>query len=105
MVSSLFGHSIYCKIGAVSGFGRQTTLATNENLAIFTPSAENAFAVGVKGYHHFTDTTYFKYNDINVNRGTSYVNFMINENLKKMNTDKYILIGDVLNVDWDSPDS
>jgi hypothetical protein len=73
----------YSAFGYIAAAGQAATGDTVLLQATATAAPENAFAVGVKGYHHFIDTTYIKYNGINVNRGTSYVNFMMNENLKK----------------------
>jgi hypothetical protein len=83
-------------------FGSGTAHAT---APVMTPIAENAYAVGCKGFHHFIDTTYIKYNGQNVNRNSSYVNFMMNENLKKMGDEEYRLIGDILCHSYDSSDS
>jgi hypothetical protein len=92
-------------------FGKASVIGTNNAspaLAVQPTIAsipENAYAVGVKGYHHFIDTTYIKYNGVNVNRNTSYVNFMINENLKKMADEEYRLVGDLLCHSYDGDNS
>ena len=99
-------YTVTLSCDVASAFGKQTTAYVSAAVpAVAAAVPENAFAVGVKGYHHFIDTTYIKYNGINVNRGTSYVNFMMNENLKKMGEDEYRKIGDIMNLNWDSPDS
>jgi len=75
-------------------FGSGTHNVNVANIAV-APLGENAFAVGCKGFHHFIDTTYIKYNGININRNSSYVNFMMNENLKKrtlMNTTYTVIL-------------
>lgn len=66
------------------------------------PTPENAYALGVKGYHHFIDWTMIKFNGVSCNRASYHNNFIINEDLKTFDNDEYKLYGDILNHEFDN---
>jgi len=79
--------------------------ATAGAVSTVSPALENACAVGMKPFHHIIDYASIKVGGTPVNRNSQWNNFYINEILKRMNTDEYRLIGDLLNYNIDSSES
>jgi hypothetical protein len=86
------------------GFGVVETVAANKVTAAYD-APENACAVGLKPFHHIFDSLFAKFGGIQINRNSQYLNFYINEQLKKMTGEEYALWGDVLNYNLDNADS
>jgi hypothetical protein len=59
----------------------------------------------MKPFHHIIDYASIKVGGTPVNRNSQWNNFYINEILKRMNTDEYRIIGDLLNYNIDSSES
>ena len=70
-----------------------------------TDMPENAFAVGVKPFHHLIDSASIRINGIPINRNSSHLNFYINEQLKKMDRSEQLIMGDILNYALDNAES
>ena len=78
---------------------------TDANPSTITATNENACAVGMKPFHHIIDYASIKVGGTPINRNSQWNNFYINEQLKKMNTDEYKIIGEILNYSIDSGES
>jgi hypothetical protein len=70
---------------------------------ILADSAANCNALSVKNYLHLVDWASIKFNGVQCNRGSYYLNFYNNEQMKQMNTDEYKLYSDILCHAWDNP--
>ena len=85
-------------------WGNASTVATG-NPTVMVDAKENAYAVGMKPFHHIIDYASLKIGGVPVNRNSQWNNFYINEQLKKMNKDEYDLMGEILNYSLDSAES
>lgn len=70
-----------------------------------TATQENSLAVGTKGYHNFVDNFTGKFNGVPLNSNTNYVNLLMNEKIKTMGNEEKLLIGDLLNFEFDNENS
>ena len=70
-----------------------------------TVVADNKYALGSKGYHHFIDKTSLKVGGTQITENNDFQNLVSNEHLKNMNQDEKLLMGSILNYELDSTDS
>lgn len=72
---------------------------------VFDTTKNWKYALAPKGYHHFIDQATIEFSGIACNRNAFFNNFYINEQLKQMNEDEKKVIGDIMNLSWDTGDT
>lgn len=65
----------------------------------------NLFAIAPKAYHQIFNIISNKFGGKIVGQGLEYTNFYLNEKMKNMTADQYRVLGEMMNVDFDSSDS
>lgn len=78
---------------------------TVEGTAGGTVTAENAFAVALKGAQHLVNTCKVQINSTTLNKSSEYVNLIATEKLKQLNLDEYNLMSEIIGHSWDSAQS
>lgn len=89
--------------GKIASFGTHRTDASGNHL--YKHSVQNIFAVAPKAYHHIFNQVSNKFGGKVINQSNEFFNYYLNEKLKTMNTDQYEILGDMLDLSMDSPNS
>ena len=79
-----------------------TIVVTPGNGINFIQDDANVNAISVKSYASFVDWVSCKFNGVSTTRNSYYNHLVMNERIKKYNTDKYRLYGDIMAHEWDN---
>lgn len=94
-----------CVLSVKSSTADIVSFGTKTGGGAYRHSAQNVFAVAPKAYHHIFNQVSNKFGGKIINQSNEYFNYYLNEKLKGLNTDQYEILGDMLDLSYDSSDS